>query len=166
MTLRRLFLAGLPILFGLGLIIAWQVRNRHGFERIPIIILQETGFLGVEAHVNGRRILMVLDTAANLTSFDVSLIEELELPKIERTGMSFRGNAISMDVQTAHIEELKLGNVIYRGDFCFVDLSTANQGIEASGDQQAIRGLLGADLLTEWKARIDYGEQCILIRGK
>jgi hypothetical protein len=130
-----------------------------------MIVLEETGFLGIEAHVNGRQILMVVDTAANLTCFDVSLIDELELPKVELPGIVFRGNATSMDLQTAHVEEFRLGDVIYRGHFCFVDFSLPNQGIEVSGDE-AIQGLLGADLLTEWEAKIDYREQCILVHRK
>ncbi len=146
-------------------IITWQYQGRRDITKIPLIIMKETGFLGVKAHVNDKEILMVVDTAANLTSFDIALIEELQLTKVQRPGISFRGATADARLETAHVNQFKVGNAVYHGDFCFVDLSRPNQGLEAAGDQP-IQGLLGADLLTKWNAKIDYKDACLVLQSR
>jgi hypothetical protein len=146
-------------------IILWRHHGRRGTTNIPLTIMKGTGFLGLKAHVNDREILMVVDTAANLTLLDVALIEELQLTRVQRPAMSFRLHTSGDGLQTAHVDRFRVGNVVYNGDFCFADLSRPNEGLAAAGDQ-AIQGLLGADLLTQWNARIDYKHACLVLETR
>jgi len=144
---------------GVGL---WEVGSVS--ERIPLTVLKGTGFLTLEAHIEGRAIRMAVDTAANLTSFDIGLIEELQLPPAENPVNIFRHDGVDVPVQ-AHVKSFKVGNFSYHGDFCFVDRSRANIGIECAGDTP-IEGLLGADFLAKWNAVIDYKDLSLVIRKR
>ena len=134
-------------------------------ERIPLTVMKGTGFLGFEAHIEGRAIRMALDTAASRTIFDISLIEELQLSLAEYQGTSFRLHGGDARIQAAHVKSFKVGNLSYHGDFTFVDLSRPNMGIECAGGTP-IEGLLGADLLTKWNAVIDYKDLSLIIRKR
>jgi hypothetical protein len=70
-----------------------------------------------------------------------------------------------MPVEAAYVEDFRIGNLSYHGDFSFVDMSRPNRGLEASGDPP-IQGLLGADILTKWNAAVDYKDSCLVIRNR
>lgn len=145
-------------------IIVWQYRVRYNVTKIPLTITKNTGFLTFKAQLNGKEILMVVDTAANTTTFDRELIQELHLNKLQKTGISFR-KAINGDpLEAAHVEDFRIGNQRLFGDFSFVDFSPTNRGLETSGELP-IQGLLGADILKKWNAAIDYKDSCLIIRN-
>jgi hypothetical protein len=158
--LRQLLFAGLC--FAVAATLLWQYREKHTVTRIPLVILKETGFPSFKARVNGREIVMAVDTAANTTTFDIRLLDELVLSEVKDAGTSFR-LAGGKPLRKAHLEKLEIGPLSYRGDFHFVDLSSSNEGLEAAGDP-ALQGLLGADFLVKWNAVIDYQKSCIIIR--
>jgi len=124
-------------------------------ERIPLTAMEGTGFLTFEAHLEGRAILIALDTGANTTCFDKSLIEELQLTIIGNPGTTFRIHSGDIHVQLAHVKSFKIGKISFNGDFSFVDLSRPNMGIQYAGGTP-IEGLLGADILAKWNAVINY----------
>ena len=132
-------------------------------ERIPLTVMKETGFLVLEAHIEDRAIRMAVDTAANRTIFDIGLIEELQLPPADKSGISFHLHGGDVRIQAAHVKSFKVGNFSYYGDFCFMDLSRPNMGIEHGGGIP-IEGLLGAELLAKWNAVIDYEDLSLVIR--
>ena len=154
---------GLMCLAGAA-IVAWQYGGNRHVTKIPLKLLKGTGFLTFKACVNGKEISMAVDTAANTTFFDLALVDELQLESKGRTGTSFRPVG-DVAVHTAYIEEFRVGNVSYQGDFQFVDLSNANEGVETSGDPP-IEGLLGADILIKWNAMIDYKDLSLVIRSR
>ena len=132
-------------------------------ERIPLTVMKESGYLVLEAHIDGRAIRMAVDTAANTTTFDIGLIEELKLVIAKNPTNTFRLDSNDVHVQAAHVKSFKVGNLSYHGDFCFINLSQPNKCILRAGDT-SIEGLLGADFLTKWNAVIDYKNLCLVIR--
>ena len=157
--LRKLAL--IFVCLAIAVIVAWQYGGDRHVTKIPQAILKGTGFLTFKARVNGKEILMAVDTAANTTVFDLALVDELQLESQGRAGTSFRAVG-DVPLHTAHIKEFRVGNVSYHGDFPFVDLSHANEGVETTGDP-AIEGLLGADILIKWNAVIDYKDLSLVI---
>jgi|GEM_PF-3775753 len=147
---------------GVATLIIWQYQTRHDETKIPLSITEGTGFLTFKAYLNGKEILMAVDTAANTTVFNRALIDELNLETKEKSGTSIRAGG-SLPMFSAYVEDFRVGNISYHGDFDFVDLSHPNKGIEISGDPQ-IDGLLGADILLKWNAVIDYKELILVIR--
>jgi len=161
--LRQLILVCLCL--AMAAIVVGQYRGRRNVTRVPLTIMKETGFLTFKAHLNGKEILMAVDTAANTTTFDMGLVEELQLSSAQNSGISLRLGNNDMPIQAAHVKDFRVGNLSYHGDFSFVDLSRPNRGIEASGDPP-IQGLLGADILVKWNAAIDYKDSCLIIRNR
>ena len=107
---------------------------------------------------------MAVDTAASKTLFDLKLIDELQLENKGITGAAFRIDG-ELPVYEAHVEEFRIGDVIYRGDFAFVDFAVTNRGLE-KGKDPPIEGLIGAELLRTWNAIIDYKDLSLVIRNR
>ena len=149
----------------LAAIVVWQYHDKRHVARIPLTRAEGTGFLTLKACLNGKEILMAVDTAANRTTFDMRLIEELELSNAQKAGISFRFASNDMPLKTAHVKDFRLGKLSYHGDFCFADFSQTNKGLEAAEDAP-IQGLLGADFLFKWHARIDYNDMSLVIRNR
>jgi len=124
--------------------------------------MADTGFLTLRASLNGKEILMAVDTAANRTIFDIRLIEELDLGNAQNPGISLRVAGRDTPVKAAHVKDFRLGTLSYHGEFSFVDLSQSNNGLEALGDPP-IQGLLGADILSKLNAQIDYKDLSLVI---
>ena len=134
-------------------------------ERIPLTMIKGSGFLVLEAHIEERAIRMAVETEANRTIFDIGLIEELQLPPADNPSISFHLHGGDVRIQAAHVKSFKVGNFSYYGDFCFMDLSRPNMGIEHGGGIP-IEGLLGADFLVKWNAVIDYKDLSLVIKKR
>ena len=132
-------------------------------ERIPLTVMEGTGFLALEAQIEGRAICMIVDTGASRTIFDIDLIEELQLTAAENPNVVFRFDNSDVHSQIAHVKVFNVGNLSYHGDFCFVALSRTNTN--KSIEDKPIEGLLGAELLTKWNAVIDYKDLSLVIRN-
>ena len=137
--------------------------GEEGDTKIPLTVLEETGFLTFKAHLNDREIIMLLDTAANTTAFNMDLVQELELEAKEAHGHSYKMEGV-LPLKVAYVKDFRVGKTSYSFDATFVDLSPANRGIELARDP-LIEGLLGADFLTKWDAIIDYREMILIIRN-
>lgn len=147
-------------MFGVGL---WK--GGIASERIPLTVMKETGFLALDAHIDSRAIRIIVDTAANETTLDIGLIEELDLATTESPTTSFRFGSDNIHVQRAHVKSFKVGNLSYKGDFFFADLSHPNMGLECIGDTP-VEGLLGSEFLVKWDAVIDYEDLSLIIRKR
>ena len=108
---------------------------------------------------------MIVDTGASRTIFDIGLIEELQLTTAENPNIVFRFDNSDVHNQIAHVKSFKIDIFSYHGDFCFVDLSRTNMGIECAGDTP-VEGLLGSDFLAKWNAVIDYKDLSLVIRKR
>jgi len=124
--------------------------------------MEHTGFLAIEARINGNPIRMMIDTGSNTSTFDVNLIQELQLPGVKKPGVSYQLSSTEELLQAAHVENFQIGQLVYYGDFSFVDLSRVNTGIQQAGDE-TIRGILGADILRTWNAVINYGDLTLTV---
>ncbi|QEC52345.1 aspartyl protease [Anseongella ginsenosidimutans] len=134
---------------------------------LNIFSLEGDGFHPkLEISINGRRETAILDTGASKTAFDMQLLSQLlsqeEFPAAERLSTGLGTN--SMQCFTAVIAELKVG------DFCIpdfevavLDLSHINQAYQKLGLEQVL-GVIGSDLLHEYKALIDYESQTLTLR--
>lgn len=105
---------------------------------------------------------MAVDTAANTTTFDMQLIDKLQLDAKEATGLSKRLRG-TLPLKVAHVKEFRIGSLSYSFDATFVDLGTPNEALRTLGDP-TIDGLLGMDFLLKWGAVIDCQEKALFIR--
>jgi len=140
-----------------------SVDQREG-ERIPLAISPGTGQLTIKAHLNGEEVTMAVDTAANITVFDMQLVDKLQLDAKDATGVSERRRG-ALPLKVAHVKEFRIGSLSYSFDAVFVDLGAPNEGLKTLGDP-TIDGLLGMDFLLKWGAVIDCQEKALFIRNR
>ena len=107
---------------------------------------------------------MAVDTGANTTTFDMQLIDKLQLDVREATGVS-KGLWGSVPLKVAHVKEFRIGSLSYSFCAVFVDMGAPKEGLETPADP-TIDGLLGMDCLLKWGAVIDCQEKALFIRNR
>ena len=140
----------------------WKDARNH-ISKIPLNSIEHLGFLTLEAQINGTPIRMLIDTAANRSIFDISLIEELDLNSVQSSESVTRLANDEVPVESAHIENFMIGECLYHGEFSFVDLSQTLRKTNVAGEPP-ILGLIGSEFLCKWEARIDYRDMYLTIR--
>ena len=105
---------------------------------------------------------MAVDTAANTTTFDMQLIDKLQLDAKEATGVSKRLRG-TLPLKVAHVKEFRIGSLSCSFCAVFIDMGAPKEGLETPADP-TIDGLLGMDCLLKWGAVIDCQEKALFIR--
>ena len=127
---------------------------------LEILNLNDDGFhLLVEVVVFGHSFKAVLDTGASRTVFDKSILLELirEEDLLSTNKLSTGLGTTSMESFTINISDFRIGNFhITELAAAVLDLSNINHAYE-SMDFQRVIGVIGGDILMEYKAIIDYG---------
>lgn len=126
-----------------------------GFTAVPLRRTSATGHHLVEARLNGRPALFVLDTGANLSVIDDRFAAGFGLD--ERDGVRGGGVAIggAVSARQLSIDSLALGGVpVRQRNIVVADLGHLIQSMRplAGG---AVHGLIGQDVLNEHRAVID-----------
>jgi len=118
--------------------------------------ITKTQHLQIKAKINGVSGNFILDTGASNTCVGFESIERFELSaKNSKTKASGAGGT-GMTTQISSKNKLQLGSWKNK-DFNIVifDLSHVNEALE-SFKAKAVHGIIGADVLLEGKAIIDY----------
>ncbi|MFB9078324.1 retropepsin-like aspartic protease [Flavobacterium procerum] len=118
--------------------------------------ITKTQHLQIKAKINGINGTFILDTGASNTCVGFECIERFELTaKNSKTKASGAG-ATGMKTQVSSQNKLELGKWKNK-DFSLVifDLSHVNEALE-SFKAKPVHGIIGADVLLEGKAIIDY----------
>ena len=131
---------------------------------LQIIDLNADGFhLLVNIKVFGKSFIVVLDTGASKTAFDKTL-----LMKANKKSLINSSNLLStglgtntMASFTANIHDMRIGRLkIPEFEVAVLDLSAINIAYAQMGHPQVL-GVLGGDILMQYKALIDYGKQVV-----
>ena len=128
--------------------------------KIPIKILQlDDGFhLVLSILVNGRPARMVLDTGASQTVFDKTRIKKfMKQKQFESHDKLLTGLGTNkMKSHLAMIAKIEIGKIVIRKyKTVVIDLSHVNNAYSQM-KQKPIDGILGSDILKQYKAVIDY----------
>lgn len=118
--------------------------------------ITKTQHLEIKAKINGIKGTFILDTGASNTCVGFESIERFELSaKNSKTKASGAGGT-GMETQISSQNKLELGKWKNK-DFSIVifDLSHVNEALE-SYKAKPVHGIIGADVLLEGKAIIDY----------
>ncbi|NOR86335.1 MAG: clan AA aspartic protease [Bacteroidales bacterium] len=129
--------------------------------RIPIKLIDLNGdgyHLSLEAQINDEPVLLILDTGASRTVFDMNRISRfvknpgLELNEQLSTGLGTN----SMESNILQIDSFILGEMqIKNYSSVAIDMVHINQTYEML-EMPSIDGVLGGDILKEFDAKIDY----------
>lgn len=131
---------------------------------LEIIDLQGDGYhLSLQAYMNGKPMRLILDTGASRTVFDINRIHHfVENPGFEINEQLSTGlGTNSMESNIIQIESFVLGDLeITNYSAVIIDMVHINQTYEMI-HLPLIDGVLGGDILMEYKVKIDYKTKTI-----
>ncbi|MDQ6470216.1 retropepsin-like aspartic protease [Flavobacterium sp. LHD-80] len=140
-----------------------EVLREKGYKKIKFKVIK-TQHLAIKAKINGIAGNFILDTGASNSCVSFESIERFELAaKKSKTRASGAGGT-GMKTQISSENKLQLGSWKNK-DFSIVifDLSHVNQALE-SHKAKPVHGIIGADVLLEGKAIIDYYNHYLYLR--
>ncbi|WP_118194229.1 retropepsin-like aspartic protease [Albibacterium indicum] len=135
---------------------------------IPLILLnlQNDGFhLLVEVTVFDKPFRAVLDTGASKTVFDKASVETHIDPELIKPSdqLSTGLGTNTMESYTLTIPDFKIGDLHLKNyEAAVLDLSTINIAYQQL-DMEPVIGVIGGDLLYEYKAKIDYESRSLCL---
>jgi predicted aspartyl protease len=140
-----------------------EVLKKEKYKKIKFKVTK-TQHLLVKAKINGVSGNFILDTGASNSCIGFESIERFELTaKKSKTKASGAGGT-GMKTQISAHNKLELGSW-KNTDFGIVifDLSHVNQALE-SFKAKPVHGIIGADVLLQGKAIIDYYNHCLYLK--
>lgn len=135
---------------------------------LQIIDLNEEGFHPlVNIKIFGKKFIVVLDTGASKTAFDKTLLQQANQKALinESSILSTGLGTNTMASFTTTIHDMRIGRLkIPEFEVAVLDLSTINFAYAQMGHPQVL-GVLGGDILMQYKAVIDYGKRVIRFKN-
>jgi hypothetical protein len=133
---------------------------------IPIRILpiENDGFhLLIRVQVNNRKANMLIDTGASKTVFDRNrignFVDDTSFDLNDKLSTGLGTNTMESHITT--IKKMKLGNIsISNYQTILLDLSHVNHSYQQLSIKP-IDGVIGSDILREYKAVIHYGKEML-----
>ncbi|WP_291151137.1 retropepsin-like aspartic protease [Flavobacterium sp. UBA7680] len=132
-----------------------EVLKKEKYKKIKFKVTK-TQHLSIKAKINGVSGSFILDTGASNTCIGFESIERFDLSaKKSKTKASGAGGT-GMATQISSQNSLQLGNWKNKGfTIVIFDLSHVNEALQ-SYKAKPVHGIIGADVLLEGKAIIDY----------
>jgi hypothetical protein len=129
-----------------------------------VLPIDDVGYhIVIDAKINGKPVRLIVDTGASKTAFDLESLERLgEETELEANEELSAGlGTTSMQSYFLGIDLFELGDLKVE-DYLAValDLSNINVTYEQLG-LEPIDGVLGGDLLMDYKAIVDYKKSCL-----
>ncbi len=140
--------------------------------RIPfnLVSMQEDGYhCIIEGAVNGNPLLMVLDTGASRSCFDIAFLQQfLEEQSIQTNDSMTSGiGTNSLNSFITVLDEFSMGGsfVLEKYQAVGLDLTHIHEAYKQVGLPE-VNGIIGADILVRHHAIIDYRKREITLNSK
>ena len=133
---------------------------------LEIFPIEDDGFhIKVTIKVNGKEANMILDTGASRSVFDetriAGFVDDNVIEEQDRLSSGLGTNTMTSKKVT--IEKLQLGEIkIVKYDATILDLMHVNQSYEKL-ELEPVDGILGGDILNDYKAVIDYAKKELIL---
>lgn len=140
-----------------------SVLRQEGYKKITFK-LSKTQHLFVKAKVNGSVGTFILDTGASSSCIAHSAVEFFQLHCEPSSTKASGAGAVNMETQVAHYNTLQMGRwKVASFSFVVFDLSHVNEALQ-SYKTPPVHGIIGADVLLQGKAIIDYAHHILYLR--
>lgn len=141
----------------------YEILKKEKYRKIKFRITK-TQHLLIKAEINGVKGNFILDTGASNSCMDFTNIELFRLKAGHSKTKAAGAGATGMFTQLAKGNQLKIGTW-KDPDFKLVlfDLSHVNQALEEH-KTKPVQGIIGADVLMNGKAIIDYYNHCLYLK--
>lgn len=140
-----------------------QFLDSKNFKRIPLKKINSNHF-ELTAKVNGIKGTFILDTGASNSCIGLDSVDYFKLFAKDSEIKAAGAGATGMLTQIAEAYPLNIGNWSRRKvDFVVFDLTHVNEALQIA-EAEAVNGVIGADVLKEGRAVIDYGRNCLYLK--
>ncbi len=137
---------------------------------IPLKLLTIEGYgthLLIAVKINGKKAKLLVDTGASRTVFDINRISKLtgkkKFNKNQQLSTGLGTN--SMQSHNTLLKKFELGKLkIENFEAILLDLTHVNESYEKIG-LGTIDGVLGGEILVNFKAVIDYGKKQLKLKA-
>ena len=136
---------------------------KKGFKRIKLRYT-ETDHFEVKAFINDVEGRFILDTGASSTCVDFSRVKFFKLFARESEVKAAGAGATNMMTHVSENNKLSLGDWLETdADIVVFDLSHVNEAL-LNHKATEVDGIIGADILKEGKAVIDYKQKALYLK--
>jgi predicted aspartyl protease len=136
--------------------------SKNGYKKIAFKITK-TQHLLLKATLNGVKGNFILDTGASNSCLGFESIEKFNLQAENSTTKASGAGATNMHTQLAKNNQLQLGRwKNHDFDLVLFDLSHVNLALKQH-KAKPVHGIIGADVLLQGKAIIDYYNCCLYL---
>lgn len=141
----------------------YNTLKEKGYKRIKFKI-SKTQHLLIKAKINDIQGNFILDTGASNSCVGFDSIEYFELLASESDTKAAGAGGVGMETQTSLKNTLKIGRWASK-DFGLVifDMSHVNEALRQY-KAKPVHGIIGADILMQGKAIIDYYNNCFYLK--
>lgn len=140
--------------------------KKKNYTQIPVR-LNAIGHLEVDVRIDDIKARFLIDTGASNTVIDIGFAKEklLEFASIEELGGGVGTSQMVLfhkQVDLFKINDFEIPSFdLYATDFTHVKDSLAKKGIT-----EPCHGVIGADILIKYKAKINYKKKKLYLKGR
>ena len=134
--------------------------------KLQLVSIQGDGYhLFFNVKVNGTNARFLIDTGASKSVLDKAFVNTLQSVTIQSSERLTTGlGSSTMESEFTIIESLKIGKLeINNIHVAVIDLSHVNQTYHSIGLPE-LNGVLGGDLLNDYKAVINYNDRKLVMK--
>ncbi len=136
---------------------------QHDYVKIPITKLA-TGHLHIHVVLNGVDGDFILDTGAGAAVVETNKQNKFHLTREDASKTSGTGTGGTQSIQKSVNNTINLGGLVLpEFNIYMMNLDHVNKAFTSMG-QQEVDGVIGADVLTQHKAIIDYSNLVLYLR--
>jgi predicted aspartyl protease len=141
-----------------------ETLKKEGYKKLNFKV-SKTQHLLIKATINGVKGNFILDTGASNSCVGFESIELFQLNVIESSTKASGAGATGMHTQLSKNNTLQLGRW-KNPDFSLIvfDLSHVNSAL-VEHKAKPVHGIIGADILLQGKAIIDYFNHCLYLNN-
>lgn len=141
-----------------------ETLKKEGYKKLNFKV-SKTQHLLIKATINGIKGNFILDTGASNSCVGFESIELFQLNVSESSTKASGAGATGMHTQLSKNNTLQLGRW-KNSDFSLIvfDLSHVNSALIAH-KAKPVHGIIGADILLQGKAIIDYFNHCLYLNN-
>ena len=135
----------------------------QGFQRVPLKKLV-TQHYKVQAKINNRKGWFILDSGASTSCINNQTAQRFKLVLSDSDIKATGAGSSNLHTQLSHENSISFTQWTKSNcSLIVMDLSHVNAGL-AQVEEEAVDGIIGADLLKAARAVIDYGRNCMYLK--
>lgn len=140
----------------------YQTLKSNGYKKINFKI-SKTQHLRIKAKINGIEGEFILDTGASNSCVDFEGIEHFNLKAADSETKAAGAGGVGMVTKSSYENVLQLGRWKTNAfSLVIFDMSHVNEALRQY-KAKPVHGIIGADVLLEGKAIIDYYNHCLYL---